>query len=126
MIMGTTRGISPSRRLRRRRNGSHRSPPCRESRVRSTTWRMTYAAGRIVHDADSHVVETPEWLEPWADDATRARMKPIYVGRVRPGEESEIDAARARRLDSADRERAEHELMLRKNWNALGSFVGED
>jgi predicted TIM-barrel fold metal-dependent hydrolase len=87
---------------------------------------MTYAEGRIVHDADSHVVETPDWLEPWADDATRARMKPIYVGRVRPGEESEIDLARARRLDPDDRERAEHELMLRKNWNALGSFVGED
>ena len=28
---------------------------------------MPYAEGRVVHDADSHVVETPEWFEPYAD-----------------------------------------------------------
>ena len=34
---------------------------------------MPYAEGRLIHDADAHIVETPDWLEPYADPATRAR-----------------------------------------------------
>src|SRR5437762_7360608 len=37
-----------------------------------------------------------------------------------------IEQARRRHLDPAERERAADELMLRKNWNAMGSFVRED
>ncbi len=35
---------------------------------------MSYAEGRVIHDADSHVVETPGWLEPYADPAVRDRL----------------------------------------------------
>ena len=28
---------------------------------------MAYAEGRTFHDADSHVMETPDWLAPYAD-----------------------------------------------------------
>ena len=31
---------------------------------------MPYAEGRVIHDADSHVIETPEWFEPYADPAS--------------------------------------------------------
>jgi uncharacterized protein len=87
---------------------------------------MPYAEGRTVHDADSHVVETPEWLHPYADPALRERMRPVYVQTVKPGEERTIETARARRLDPADRPCAEAEIMLRKNWLAMGSFLKED
>jgi predicted TIM-barrel fold metal-dependent hydrolase len=87
---------------------------------------MPYATGRVVHDADAHVMETPDWLVPFADAGVRDRLPPLFVGSVRPGEEREIAAIRRRRLDPDDRARAEREIMLRKNWSALGAFVKED
>ncbi len=87
---------------------------------------MPYAEDRIIHDADSHLVETPDFLVPWADPAVRARMRPLYVSTVKPGEESSIAAILARRDAPGEREAAERELMTRKNWRALGSFLKED
>ncbi|MBI3767721.1 MAG: amidohydrolase family protein [Deltaproteobacteria bacterium] len=87
---------------------------------------MPYAEHRVIHDADSHIVETPDWLLPFADPGVRARMKPLFVSTVKPGEERSIDAIRARRDDPAERAAAEREIMLRKNWRALGSFMKED
>src|SRR5262244_1344117 len=87
---------------------------------------MPYAEGRTIHDADSHVVETPDWLVPWADPAVREHMHPLYLSRVKPGEETFIDELRRRHADPAERPRFEAEIMLRKNWSALGSFVKED
>ncbi len=87
---------------------------------------MPYAEGRLIHDADAHVVETPDWLVPYADPDTRPKLKPIYVSTVKPGEENHIDTIRARRSDPVDRAKGEAEIMLRKNWSALGSFVAED
>jgi predicted TIM-barrel fold metal-dependent hydrolase len=87
---------------------------------------MPYAEGRTFHDADSHVMETPDWLTPYADPGVRERMKPLFVAAVRPGEERLIDDARRRREDPAERAKAEAELMLRKNWSAMGSFARED
>jgi predicted TIM-barrel fold metal-dependent hydrolase len=87
---------------------------------------MPYAEGRPIHDADSHIVETPDWLVPYADPAIRPKLKPIYVSTVKPGEEQHIETIRARRNDPADRAKGEAEIMLRKNWSALGSFLSED
>ncbi len=88
--------------------------------------RMPYVEGRVVHDADSHVVETPDWLVGYADPDVRGRMQPLFVSAVKPGEETFIDQLRRRHADPADRPRAEAEIMLRKNWSAMGSFVKED
>src|SRR5262249_61445608 len=88
--------------------------------------RMPYVEGRIVHDADSHVMETPDWLVTHADPHVRERLRPLFVASVRPGEESHIDAERRRYQDPAERRTAEQNIMLRKNWSALGSFVKED
>ena len=35
---------------------------------------MPYIEGRVVHDADAHVMETPEWLARCADPAIRDRV----------------------------------------------------
>jgi predicted TIM-barrel fold metal-dependent hydrolase len=87
---------------------------------------MPYAEGRTYHDADAHVMETPDWIVPYADPAVRDRLKPLYVSTVKPGEESFIDTWRRRHSDPEERPRFEAEIMLQKNWSALGSFVKED
>src|SRR5262249_4249310 len=87
---------------------------------------MPYAEGRVYHDADSHVMETPDWLLPYADPHVRDRMRPLFVSTVKPGEERAIEELRVRFRDPERRSRAEAEIMLRKNWSALGSFLRED
>ena len=87
---------------------------------------MPYAEGRIFHDADSHVMETPDWLAPYADPPVRERFGRLRLTGTRPGEERFIDDLRRLRDDPEDRPRAEAEIMQRKNWGALGSFLRED
>jgi uncharacterized protein len=80
----------------------------------------------IIHDADSHVVETPDWLVPYADPGLRERLKPLYVSSVRPGEDDLIEHYRKRHSDPEFRARDAEEIWLRKNWKATGSFIKED
>src|SRR5437899_4605388 len=88
---------------------------------------MPYApAGQVIHDADAHVVETPEWFIDYADPDIRERMEPLYVSTVKPGEESFIEHYRREHADPEFRARDEAEIMLRKNWKATGSFIKED
>ena len=91
---------------------------------------MPYAeptqTGFRYHDADSHVMETPDFLIQFADPAVRARMQPLFVTAVRPGEADMIEEQRTRHRDPAFRARDEAEIMLRKNWTATGSFLKED
>jgi len=83
-------------------------------------------AGQVIHDADAHVVETPEWFMEYADPAIRERMEPLYVSTVKPGEESFIEHYRREHADPEFRAQDEAEIMLRKNWKATGSFIKED
>ena len=87
---------------------------------------MPYAEGRVIHDADAHVVETPEWLFDYADPDIRDRMQPLYVASVKPGEDDLIEQYRRRHQDPEFRARDADEIMLRKNWKATGSFIKED
>ena len=87
---------------------------------------MPYAEGRIYHDADSHVMETPDWIAPYADPGIREQLRPLYVSTVKPGEEDLIGIVRRKHADPAERPRFEAEIMVRKNWSALGSFIRED
>jgi predicted TIM-barrel fold metal-dependent hydrolase len=88
---------------------------------------MTYAGGRVIHDADSHIMETPDWLASYADEATRERMSHDYSG-THSGESNDrlVDRARADHADPAYRAEDEGQLLLRKNWAATGSFIRED
>ena len=47
---------------------------------------MPYVEGRTVHDADSHIVETPDFLEPFLASRVRERMPKLGLSAVRPGE----------------------------------------
>ena len=86
---------------------------------------MPYAQ-RPTHDADSHFVETPEWLLPWADPAIRDRLPPVVSASVKPGEHRLIESFRARHADPAYRADDAEQILLRKNWAATGSFLRED
>jgi uncharacterized protein len=83
-------------------------------------------AHRRMHDADAHVMETPDWLEAHADPQIRPRLKRIDIGSVRPTGEELIAAFRAQHADPYYRSQDESEIMLRKNWAATGSFIPED
>lgn len=86
---------------------------------------MPYAH-RAMHDADAHVMETPDWLEPFTDPDLREKLPPVYVSTVKPGEDRLIDRFRAQHADPAYRAEDEASIMLRKNWAATGSFIKED
>jgi len=87
---------------------------------------MPYAEGRVYHDADAHIMETPDWLDAFADDATRQRLKDIFVGSVGPGEDQRIAEDLALHADADYRARDEDELMSRKNWKAIGATLKAD
>ena len=87
---------------------------------------MPYAEGRIIHDADSHVMETPDWLVPYADPGIRDRLEPLRLTGCKPGEETFIEELRRRHRDPAERPEAEQKIMIRKNWGAMGAFIRED
>ena len=38
---------------------------------------MPYAQGRIFNDADSHVMETRDWMTRYADPGIRERLAPL-------------------------------------------------
>jgi predicted TIM-barrel fold metal-dependent hydrolase len=86
---------------------------------------MPYAHRRM-HDADAHVMETPDWLVPYADPGVREKLPPIFVASVAPGEHEWIERLRARHADPAYRAEDEASLLLRKNWAATGSFLKQD
>ncbi len=87
---------------------------------------MPYATGREIHDADAHVMETPDWLVPFADPAIRPRLPQLYLATTRPGEDRLIDKFARMHADPAYRARDAEEIMQRKNWAATGSFLKHD
>ena len=97
---------------------------------------MVYIADRVVHDADAHIMETPNWLRDYADPDIRAQIVgPSYANELAQTgdgdpEGRDIDAVFAR---LAERHRTsefldseEAEVMMRKNFAATGSFLAED
>lgn len=89
---------------------------------------MTYAGDRAIHDADSHMVETPEMLRDFADPSIRDSLDHLEFYRVvgGHGRPDDFPVYRRSHADPDYRSRDEAELMQRKNWYATGSFIKED
>ncbi|MFN3524245.1 MAG: amidohydrolase family protein [Phenylobacterium sp.] len=87
---------------------------------------MTYVNGRIVHDADSHVMETREWLEPFMDDGLKAELKPLY-GREPGRIDKLLDQAKARKGDAeAEAKALDNAIAGPKGWSAFGAFDADE
>jgi predicted TIM-barrel fold metal-dependent hydrolase len=87
---------------------------------------VPYASGRVFHDADSHVMEPMDWLEPHIDDALRDRLparKPSAGERV----EKQVAASIARRDDElALKDARENLIGGAKGWIAYGAFDAQE
>jgi predicted TIM-barrel fold metal-dependent hydrolase len=99
---------------------------------------MPYSEGRIVHDADAHIMETPTWLRDHAEPKFRDRLPVLrYPGgnelrQTGSPEEQQRDLASSF-AKLAERHRSEEyradeeaEIMARKNFAATGAFLAED
>jgi predicted TIM-barrel fold metal-dependent hydrolase len=87
---------------------------------------MTYAEGRLMHDADSHLMELPGCLDPYFQPTLLSRFHalPAYQAKLKAMDWAE--QARAKQQEAAFRQDARDAIMLRKNYEALGAFVKED
>lgn len=87
---------------------------------------MAYIEGRVVHDADAHIMETEDFLSAHADPAIRDRLPKLHMTGLVGGIDSQIDLARAHHADPAYRAQDKAQIMQRKNWDGIGSFLKQD
>ncbi|HXW85640.1 MAG TPA: hypothetical protein VEJ86_14635, partial [Candidatus Binataceae bacterium] len=88
---------------------------------------MAYVEGQLVHDADSHIMEAPDFLDGFVESryADAVRAADWYRGpRGLLAQSSE--RMRAKHDDPAWRAAGAEQIMLRKNYDALGAWRRED
>ncbi len=87
---------------------------------------MAYANGRLVHDADSHLMELVDCLDPYFEShlLERFHQLPSYHARLkdlgRPGRTPQAH------LEPAFRAGVDANILLRKNYEAHGAFLPAD
>ena len=87
---------------------------------------MPYVEGRIIHDADSHLMELPDCLDPYFDARLLQRYHDLPIYRHKQGRDGWAEKARAQHEDAEFRAGDEANILLRKNYQALGSFRQAD
>ena len=87
---------------------------------------MPYIDSRLVHDADSHLMEMSDCLEPYFEKSLLKRFLDHPNLGVRVGNQLAIEDALKRQQDKKFREGAAENIMLRKNYDAEGAFLKED
>ncbi len=99
---------------------------------------MPYATGRVIHDADAHIMETPTWLRDHAEARYRDALPVLTypsgneLRQTGSPEEQQADLLnsfgrlRERHASSEYRALEDAEIMTRKNFAATGSFIAED
>jgi predicted TIM-barrel fold metal-dependent hydrolase len=87
---------------------------------------MPYVENRVVHDADSHLMELPDSLDAFLEAGFRARYDALPKLKKQPRDADFVRQARAKQDDPLFRGAAAENILLRKNYEALGSFKRED
>src|SRR5580700_1327596 len=84
---------------------------------------MPYAAGRVINDADSHIMESLDWLASHADPAIRDRLGSMRLEAGGSGAEKAILRALERQKDAAaTAEISTNVVTGPKGWAAYGAI----
>jgi predicted TIM-barrel fold metal-dependent hydrolase len=83
---------------------------------------MPYATGRVIHDADAHIMEMPGFLSQHLEAKYRERITDEVLFPRRDGFHSRLAEAERAAGEKFD----ESQIMLAKNWAALGSSRRQD
>ena len=87
---------------------------------------MPYIENRLVHDADSHLMEMSDCLNPYFEKSLLTRFLEHPNLGVRVGNRLAIEDAQKRQEDALFRASAGENIMLRKNYEAQGAFLKAD
>jgi uncharacterized protein len=83
---------------------------------------MTYAGEQRILDADSHVMELADFLDPHIDDEFRDLLRRKGMEALKPVLDAATRKAAERRDDPTAAAAAEERLLQDKGWNAMGAF----
>lgn len=87
---------------------------------------MAYAHRPMILDADTHMMERPDWIAGFADPDVRDRLMPFVGGNTRTLEfiDHAIGAFERRRDDAEAAAKADADFMAMKykGWHGLGAF----
>ncbi|HEY8616856.1 amidohydrolase family protein [Phenylobacterium sp.] len=84
---------------------------------------MPYAQGRVIHDADSHIMESLDWLPSYAEPSIRDRLISMRLEAGGSGAAKAIEKALARQRDAAaTAEIASNVVEGPKGWAAFGAM----
>jgi predicted TIM-barrel fold metal-dependent hydrolase len=89
---------------------------------------MAYVEARTIHDADAHIMEAPDFLDGYvADEYAREIKRQNLFSAIGEKQGRDLFAiVRGRHDDPAWIAEGERQIMLRKNYEALGSWRRED
>lgn len=87
---------------------------------------MSYVNNRIIHDADSHLMELDDCLDPYFDKALLDRFHDLPSYKAKVGNGRWAQQARKIHGDATFRQDIDENIMLRKNYEAHGSFLPAD
>ena len=83
---------------------------------------MNYSQGRFIHDADAHVMEPQDWLDPYLEGESADKIKNLYE-QAPEFVHQQIEAARARKGNAEAENNASEKLIDGpKGWIAYGAF----
>lgn len=84
---------------------------------------MSSVYGRVINDADSHTMETNEWIYDFLDDDLREKYGHLYTSDASGRIVGLIESAKARANDpAADAAASDNPIGGEKGWIAFGAF----
>jgi len=87
---------------------------------------MPYVENRLIHDADSHLMELPDCLDEYLEAKFRSQYDLLPKLRWHPRAAEYVQKARTQQRDPEFRKDADQNILLRKNYEALGAFQRDD
>ena len=86
---------------------------------------MPYIKNRIVHDADAHTMELPNWFDEYGNRKIQLAFRDRFAGNKGLAQTYFEDIDKHHQTKTYKAKNVE-ELMIRKNYEALGSFNSHD